>query len=147
MYISTGRFKSKPTLFSDFSSIYVTRCKLLAIFSCRDIILDELVNFCGACSQWKELALVMRKCLPFLIIDANSPIDCKLHKRCPRFEWIPFCTGHTQCKPYEGFNMYVAGEMWQNLKQFFWKECMITEQWKRFMLHNQTHQIVHSSAM
>ena len=29
----------------------------------------------GACSQWKELALVMRKCLPFLIIDANSPID------------------------------------------------------------------------
>ena len=30
--------------------------------------------FCGACSQWKELALVMRKCLPFLIIDANSPI-------------------------------------------------------------------------
>ena len=43
--------------------------------------------FCGACSQWKELALVMIKCLPFLIIDANSPIDCKLHKRCPRFEW------------------------------------------------------------
>ena len=30
--------------------------------------------FCGACSQWKKLALVMRKCLPFLIIDANSPI-------------------------------------------------------------------------
>ena len=30
--------------------------------------------FCGSCSsQWKELALVMRKCLPFLIIDANSP--------------------------------------------------------------------------
>ena len=29
--------------------------------------------FCGACSQWKELALVMRKCLPFLIIYANSP--------------------------------------------------------------------------
>ena len=32
--------------------------------------------FYGACSHWKELALVMRKCLPFLIIDANSPIDC-----------------------------------------------------------------------
>ena len=30
-----------------------------------------------------ELALVMRKCLPFLIIDANSPIDCKLHKDVP----------------------------------------------------------------
>ena len=29
-------------LFSDLSSIYVTRCKILAIFSCKDIILDEL---------------------------------------------------------------------------------------------------------
>ena len=67
-------------------------------------------------------------------------IDCKLHKRCPRFEWIPFCPGYTQCKPYEGFKMYIAGEM---------KECMITEQWKRVMLHNlnQTYKIVHSSAM
>ena len=46
-------------------------------------------------------------------------IDCKLHKRCPRFEWIPFFPGYTQCKPYEGFNMYIAGEIWQNLKQFF----------------------------
>ena len=89
----------------------------------------------------------MRKCLPFLIIDANSPIDCKLHKRCPRFEWIPFCPEHTQCKPYEGFKMYIAGEMWQNLNFCCWKECMITEQWKRVMLHNQNHQIVHSSAM
>ena len=71
----------------------------------------------------KELALVMRKCLPFLIIDANSPIDCKLHKRCPRFEWIAFCSGHTQCKPYEGFKMYIAAEMWQNLKQFFEKNA------------------------
>ena len=49
-----------------------------------------------------------------------------------------------QCKPYEGFKMYIAGEMWQNLKQFFEKNGMITEQWKRVMLHNQTHQIVHS---
>ena len=29
--------------------------------------------FCWACSQWRELALVTRKFLPFLIIDANSP--------------------------------------------------------------------------
>ena len=29
--------------------------------------------FCGSCSQLKELALVIRKYLPFLIIDANSP--------------------------------------------------------------------------
>ena len=56
-------------------------------------------------------------------LDANSPIDCKLHKRCPRFEWIPFCPGHSQCKPYEGFKMYIAGEMWQNLKQFFEKNA------------------------
>ena len=30
-------------------------------------------------------------------------------------DYIPFCPGHTQCKPYEGFKMYIAGEMWQNL--------------------------------
>ena len=71
----------------------------------------------------KELALVMRNCLPFLIIDANSPIDCKLHKRCPRFEWMAFCPGYTQCKPYEGFKMYIAAEMWQNLKQVFEKNA------------------------
>ena len=29
--------------------------------------------FSGSYSQWKELALVMRKCLPFFIIYANSP--------------------------------------------------------------------------
>ena len=73
-------------------------------------------------NQILELALVMRKCLPFLI-DANSPIDCKLNKTCPRIEWIPFCPGYTQCKPYEGFKMYIAGEMWQNLKQFFEKNA------------------------
>ena len=27
--------------------------------------------------------LVIRKVLLFLIIDADLPIDCKLHKRCP----------------------------------------------------------------
>ena len=75
-------------------------------------------------------------------------IDCKLHKRCPRFEWIAFCPGYTQCKPYEGFKMYIAGEMWQNLKQFFEKNAwMQWMQWKRVMLHKQTHKIVHSSAM
>ena len=30
-----------------------------------------------------------------------------------------FCPGYTEYKPYEGFKMYIAGEMWQNLKQFF----------------------------
>ena len=30
--------------------------------------------FCGSCSEWKDLALVMKKCLPFLIINANSRI-------------------------------------------------------------------------
>ena len=87
------------------------------LFLCMSVL-------CSVCMVWKELALViMRKCLPFLFIDANPPIDCKLHKRCPRFEWIPFCSGYTQCKPYEGFKMYIAGEMWQNLKQFFEKNA------------------------
>ena len=39
---------------------------------------------------------------------------------------------------------------WWNVAKsetIFWKECMITEQWKRVMQHNQTHTIVHSSAM
>ena len=35
--------RASPLLFPDFASLYVTRCKILAIFSCRDIILDELV--------------------------------------------------------------------------------------------------------
>ena len=63
------------------------------------------------CLKYREMS--------FLIIDANSSIDCKLHKRCPRFEWIPFYPGHTQRKPYKGFKMYIAGGMWQNLIFFF----------------------------
>ena len=46
--------------------------------------------------------------------------------------------------------MYIAGE--NNVaksEDFFFcgKECMITKQQKRVMLHNQTHKIVHSSAI
>ena len=103
--------------------------------------------FCGACSQWKELALVMRKCLPFLIIDVNSPIDCKLHKRCPRFEWIALLSWIHAVQTLWGF--WNVHNCWNVAKSetIFWKECVITEQWKRVMLHNQTHKIVHSSAM
>ena len=36
-----------------------------------------------------------------------------------------------------------CGKIWNN----FFKECKITEQWKRVMLHNHTHKIIHSSAM
>ena len=75
------------------------------------------------------------------------PLTASSTKDVPDLNEYPFVLEHTQCKPYEGFKMYIAGEMWQNLKQFFSKECIITEQWKRGMLHNQTHQIVHSSAM
>ena len=49
---------------------------------------------------WHILASIMRKGRHFLITNANSSIDCKLHKRCARFEWIAFCPGYTQCKPY-----------------------------------------------
>ena len=45
-------------------------------------------------------------------------IDCKLHKDVPDLNEYPYCPGHTQCKPYEGFKMYIDGEMWQNLKLF-----------------------------
>ena len=50
--------------------------------------------------------------LPMLI----PSIDCKLHKRCPKFEWIAFCPGYMQCKPYEGFKMNIAAvHSWWNV--------------------------------
>ena len=103
--------------------------------------------FCGACSQWKELALVMRKCLPLLIIDANSPIDCKLHKKMSQIWMNTLIVLDTRsANPMRVFKCTYS---WWNVKSDFcvWKECMITEQWKRVMIHNQTNQIVHSSAM
>ena len=65
----------------------------------------------------------MRKCLPFLIIDANSPIDSKLHKRCPIFEWIAFCPGYTQCNLSEGLLMHIGAENDHNLKPIFEKNA------------------------
>ena len=59
-------------------------------------------------------------------------IDCKLHKRF-EFEWIiwmkdlneyPFVLDTLSANHnYEGFKMYIDGEMWQNLKQFFEKNA------------------------
>ena len=43
--------------------------------------------FCWACCQWRELALVIRKVLLFLIIHVDlliSPLTVNFHKRCPR---------------------------------------------------------------
>ena len=53
---------------------------------------------------------------------------------------------YSQCKLNVGFKMYIAAGFCQNLI-FFFKECMITEKWKRAMPPNHTLKIVHSSAM
>ena len=127
-------------------SLIILQCTKLWIWL-RSIILFHCSVIIHS-FQWKELALVMRNGLPFLIIDANSPIDGKLHKRCPRFGWIPFCPGHTQCKPYEGFKMYIAGEMWQNLKHFLRNACyQNNERELCYIIKPIQRQIVYSSAM
>ena len=93
----------------------------------------------SACFAWKGRH--------FLITNANSFHWLQAPQKMSQIwmnsllSWIHY----TQCKPCEGFQMYIAGEMWQNLKQVFEKNAK--EQWKRVTLHNQTHTIVHSSAM
>ena len=47
----------------------------------------------------------------------------------------------------EVYNLMVMIGNGNDYQTIFWKECMITVQWKRVMLHNQIHKIVHSSAM
>ena len=67
----------------------------------------------------------MRKFLPFLIIDANSPHWLQAPQKLSQI-WmnslLAFCPGYMQCKPY-GFKMYIAAEICQNLKQFFEKNA------------------------
>ena len=71
-----------------------------------------------------ELASILRKGRHFLITNTNSfhwlQAPQKMSKNLNEY---PYCPGHTQCKPYEGFKMYIAGEMRQNLKQFFEKNA------------------------
>ena len=103
--------------------------------------------FCWACCQWRELALVIRKILLFLIIDANLPIDCKLHKRCPRLgmQCVTLCSS---CSTNSIGILFVHS--WKNVPKSetnFWKQCIITEQWNTVMTPNFAHKIVHSSAM
>ena len=66
----------------------------------------------------------MRTCLPFLIRDANSCIDCQPHKGCPRVEIMPLFILHTQFAIsaffMEIFFHYSIGfENGQNLKLIF----------------------------
>ena len=72
-----------------------------------------------------ELASIMRKGRHFLITNAKFlPLTASSTKDVPDLSEWPFVldtstAGYTQCKPCEGFKMYIAAEMWQNLKQFF----------------------------
>ena len=94
-----------------------------------------------------ELAVNGRISIYFSLPMLIPSIDCKFHKRCPRFEWIPLLSWAHAVQTLWGFKNVHS---WWNVAKsetIFWKECMITEQWKRVMLHNQTHKIVHSSAM
>ena len=52
-------------------------------------------NFIVLCELLMPCQLFAIFSLPMLI----PSIDCKLHNRCSRFEWTPYCPGYTQCKP------------------------------------------------
>ena len=50
--------------------------------------------FCWACSQWRELELVIREFLPFLIRDANSSDWLQAQQKIPNLG-IPALCVHT----------------------------------------------------
>ena len=59
----------------------------------------------------------MRKCLPFLIIDANSPHGLQAPQKMSHIWMKAICPGYTQCKPCEGFKMYIGAGFCQNLEK------------------------------
>ena len=78
-----------------------------------------------------------------LIINSNHSFDCQAHKRNPRVGMQAYI-----------FFLYILSQLLhgriflgQNLTLFFWKEIVITEEWKRVMPPNYVHQIVHISAL
>ena len=50
------------------------------------------------------------------------PLTASSTKDVPDLNEYPFVLDTRSAKP-EGFKMYIAGEMWQNLKQFFEKNA------------------------
>ena len=75
------------------------------------------------------------------------PLTASSTKDVPDLNEYPFVLDTRSANPMRVLKCTYS---WWNVaksKTIFWKECMITEQWKRVMLQNQTHQIVQSSAM
>ena len=77
--------------------------------------------FCGACSQWGELASIMRKGRNFsnYQIMLISFIDFKLNKRCPRLGMQCLCVHTLVQKLNTSFYLYIDEEMCLNLKPIF----------------------------
>ena len=59
---------------------------------------------------------MLQKCHVILPLTASSTKDV------PELNEYPFVLDTRICKPYEGFKMYITGEMWQTLKQLFEKK-------------------------
>ena len=127
---------------------FVLRVSRTKGYSC-----ESGTSFVDHRSQWKEFDIWnWRKCRELsTFIDANSPNDNRFHtwSSADLNEYRFVLLDTRSALPYDRVwkCTYIAGEMWQNLPLKKEKSALITEQWKRVMLHDQTHQIVHSSAM
>ena len=63
--------------------------------------------------------MVMRKCLPFLIILIILPLTASSTKDVPDLNEYPFVLDTRSANSMTVLKIYIAGEMWQNLKQVF----------------------------
>ena len=114
------------------------------------IILGVKKNFCYFSSLITFYYIhesIMRKGKHFLITNANSFHWLQAPQKMSQIWMNTLLSWIHAVQTLWGFE--IVHSWWNVAKSetIFWKECMITEQWKRVMLHNQTHKIVHSSAM
>ena len=95
-----------------------------------------------------ELASIMRKGRHFLITNANSFHWLQAPQKMSQIWMNTLIVLDTRSanpmRVLKCTELVKCGKIWLKKNE---KECMITEQWKRVMPHNQTHKIVHSSAM
>ena len=77
-----------------------------------------------------------RQLLSSLMSNSNHSFDCQAHKRNPRVGMQAYCP-----------NYCTEGYFGPKSETFFWKEIVITEEWKRVIPPNYVHKIVHISVL
>ena len=101
-------------------------------------------SFCGVCSQWEGLPLVMS-------YTKSLPLTTSLTKACSDLEWIAFVFTHTECVCSAILMALVistvGAEFGQNLKPFFKKNAKLQRNKRQLWDQTYTHKIVHSSAV